>query len=683
LAEELQGPGKAGKVAIDNEEIYTPQLDLRARIMTARRTSTALSALLLFAAAGIALAAPVAPPISGVVRHQKAPVSGALVIAYNLGDSSLTRMKTEADGTFVLASAPAGVYELIAYKRGFEPAMQRLWHQAASDQVSAVSLSLTRKGGDRPPAETPVTMWELRDRLPTDVLRELGIEPPQSTASAPPPSPMDGVAAAPGTPAAPASLSAAAVPISRYLAGEVSTMTDVASATSGTAGLSRAAVGLHGGLPNGWQYGISGDYATLAPGGEADPGVTTGNAAGLALDVAPSAAEKLRLSTRRNSLSFGDAPASLQSHAVTWSRGNEEGRVESVGARYIEEANLYRATALGTTLFPLASRTWEVNAQYGRAATDTPGVAVAMTYRHREASVGPSGVGIDGAFLQTAPDADLAASTSVNVTDRMQFQGGVVARYLGAGGSAYGIAPAATVSYDLGPATLWVRGLYRVAGSTANPTVMPRIGSIEDSLEPAATQSYAIGLSQRTGTDSFLQLEVSEQRMGELVRAFFEGDFLTDFDSLYLLDGNTVRQYRATVQKRLTDKLAGSLTVRYGSIDGEVSSQSGVYYGITGNTGHFYSARAAVEVLPTRTGFAVLVRSLRQDLQTPASVLANDSDKLALSVAQDLSIVGLSPFGADWKLLVAFEQAHGTAVSEPTEENATANRLLGGVAVAF
>ena len=77
------------------------------------------------------------------------------------------------------------------------------------------------------------------------------------------------------------------------------------------------------------------------------------------------------------------------------------------------------------------------------------------------------------------------------------------------------------------------------------------------------------------------------------------------------------------------------------------------------------------------------MRSLRQDLETPVSVLANDSDKLALSVAQDLSIVGLTPFGADWKLLVAFEQAHGTSVSEPTEENATANRLLGGVAVAF
>ena len=137
----------------------------------------------------------------------------------------------------------------------------------------------------------------------------------------------------------------------------------------------------------------------------------------------------------------------------------------------------------------MASRTWEVNAQYGKAAGDNPGVAVSMTYRHREASVGPSGVGVDGTFFQSAPDADLAASSSVKVTDRMQLQGGVVARYMGTGTSAYGIAPAATARYDFGPATLWVRGLYRVVGSTANPTSMPRVGSIEDSLEPAATQS--------------------------------------------------------------------------------------------------------------------------------------------------------------------------------------------------
>jgi hypothetical protein len=629
--------------------------------MRRRRIAIAFVTLLLSAATGRLLAGPPAPPISGVVRHLEAPVSGVLVIFYNLGDSSLTRARTGNDGTFVLASAPVGVYDLIAYKRGFEPALQRLWHQAAVEQISAVAITLTRKGGKTAPNEpVPTTIWDLRERLPSDVLRELAIEETSDATTAP----------------------GERVRLNRIIAGEVQTMTDVASqATSNS--LSRAAVGLHGGLPNGWHYGISGDYAKLSD-SDAPGETTTGNTAGLALDVAPSAAEKLSLSTRRNTLSFGENPASLQAHAVSWSRGLEKGQVESVAARYIEETNLYRATALGTTFFPLASRTWELNGRYGRPAGDSPGVAVAMSYRYREAAVGPSGVSAQGTFFEAAPDADLAASTSVRVSDRMQVEGGVVARYLGNAGAAYGIAPAATARYDVGPATVYVRGLYRVAGSTAGaPTVMPRVTSIEESLEPAATESYAIGLERSAGPNSSLQLEVSQHKMGELVRAFFGGDFLTDFDSVYFLDGNSVRQYKASIQQRLSNTMAGSVAVHYGSIDGQVSSQSAGSYGISSNRGHFWSARASVEVLPTSTGFAVVVHGIRQNLETPAAPLANDANKVALSVAQDLSVIGLTPFGADWKLLVAFETARGTTVSGPKDDTTVANRLLGGVAVSF
>lgn len=628
--------------------------------MRRRRIATALWSLLLLAASGWALAGPpTAPPISGVVRHLEAPVSGVLVILYNLGDSSLNRARTAADGTFVLAAAPVGVYDLIAYKRGFEPALQRLWHQAAMEQISAVSIALTRKGRNAAvPAAAPTSIWDLRDRLPSDVLREIAVEESADASTTP----------------------NERVELNRILAGELKTVTDVGASQSAAGSLSRAQLGLKGGLPNGWHYGISGDYSRL---GDSDtPGeTTTGNAAGLALDVQPSAAEQLRLSTRRNAISFGDEPAHLQAHSVSWSRGAEAGRVESVAARYIEETNLYRATALGTSIFPVASRTWEVNGRYGRPATETPGIEVGMTYRHREAAVGPSIVGAQGAYTASAPDADLTASTAIRVTDRMEVEGGVVGRYLGS--AAYGIAPALTARYDLGPATVYVRGLYRVAESAPSvPSVMPRVGSIEDNQEPAATEAYAIGLERKVGRDTELRVEASEMRMGELVRAFFEGDFLTDFDSVYLLDGNSVRQYRASIQQRLSDTIASTVALRYGSVDGTVTAQGAANYGINANAGTFWSARASIEVLPTRTGVAVLIHGIRQNLETPAAVLANDADKLALSVAQDLSVLGLTPLGADWKLLLAFETARGTNIDHK-DDVTTANRLMGGVAVAF
>ena len=627
--------------------------------MNRRRIATALWTVLLSAASGWAYASPPpSPPISGVVRHLESPVSGVLVIFYNLADSSLNRARTAEDGTFVLASAPVGVYDLIAYKRGFEPALQRLWHQASAEQLSAVSIALTKKGGNAPTnGPPPTTIWDLRDRLPSDVLRELAIEESADGATTP----------------------KERVELNRILAGELKTITDV-GAQSPAGSLSRAQLGLHGGLPNGWHYGISGDYSRL---GDSDvPGeTTTGNAAGLALDVNPSDAENVRLATRRNTLSFGDEPARLQSHSVSWSRGAEEGRAESVGARYIEETNLYRATALGTSIFPIASRTWELNANYNRPATDTPGVAVGMVYRQKQAAVGPSIVGAQGAYGESTPDADLSAAASFRLGERVEVVPGVVGRYLGS--TAYGIAPAATLRYDLGPATLYVRGLYRVVESTPGaPTIMPRVGSIEDNQEPASTQAYAVGLDRKVGRDTSLQIEASQQKMGELVRAFFEGDFLTDFDSVYLLDGNTVRQYRAAIQQRLSDTLASSISVRYGSIDGSVTPDGAASYGITGNAGKFWSARASIEILPTHTGVAVLVHGIRQNLETPGAIVANDADKLALSVAQDLSVIGLTPLGADWKLLLALERARGTTIDHK-DDPATANRLMGGVAVSF
>ncbi|HMA17793.1 MAG TPA: hypothetical protein VKS03_05070, partial [Thermoanaerobaculia bacterium] len=400
-----------------------------------------------------------------------------------------------------------------------------------------------------------------------------------------------------------------------------------------------------------------------------------------ALDVSTSPIDQVRLSSRRHSIHFGDdSPASLQSHGVSWSRGGREGSVESVGARYVEETNLYRATALGTSFFPVASRTWEVNAKYARPVDDTPGVSVAMTYRHREATVGPSAVGSEGAFFLTAPDADLTASTALKLFPNTEVEGGVVARYLAGG---YGIAPRATVRYDLGQgAVVFVRGLYRVAESgIGNGTVLPRVSSVEDSIEAASREGYAVGLEQRKGESSF-RVEVSTQRIDEVVRAFFEGDLLTDFDSVYFFDGNSVRQIQASARHRLSHALAGSVAVRYGDIRGGISPESATSFGISDSSGHYWSARAAVEVLPTRTGVALVVRGVRQSLDASGQSHTNDSDKLAISIAQDLSVVGLTPFGSDWKLLLALESARSTAATEREEPTST-SRILGGLALAF
>ncbi|HEY3124157.1 MAG TPA: carboxypeptidase-like regulatory domain-containing protein [Thermoanaerobaculia bacterium] len=602
------------------------------------------------------LASPLAPPISGIVSHLENPIGGALVILYNLGDTSLTRSRTAPDGTFVLASAPVGVYDLVAYKSGFLPALVRLWHQPASAGVSAVRIQLAARSESARSRNEASSVWELRDKLPADVLREIELEA-GAQESAPP----------------------GRVRVDKMVAGEVRTVSDVAQ---GDSSLSRTAVGVRGGLPNGWQYDLRGDYAAVSdPAGISDTSATTGNAAGLALDVAMSPLDRVSLTTRRHTLSLhDDRVASLQTHGVSWSRDGEEGNVESVAARYVEEANLYRATSPGSSFFPLASRTWEVRANYARPATESPGVAAAMTYRHREGTIGPSGVGSDGAFLMSAPDGDLSAASSVRVSSRTEVEGGVVARYLAGG---YGIAPRLGARYDLGDKTyVFVRGLYRVAESgTVSGTVLPLVTSVEDSGDAYARRGFVLGLERHAGPDGSFHLEASDQRINETIRAFFEGDFLTDFDSVYLFDGNTVRQYKLSGSHRLTHRLSGSVALRYGRIGGDPTPDSGRSYGVTENRGRFWSARAAVEIVPTRTGVAVIVRGVRQSLATAAALRSNDSRKIAISLAQDLSVVGVNPFGSVCKLLVALESARSAPLVG--DDSPSTSRVLGGVAISF
>jgi len=450
----------------------------------------------------------------------------------------------------------------------------------------------------------------------------------------------------------------------------------------GDASLSRTAVGVRGGLPNGWQYDLRGDYSAVSGGtGISDSSITTGNAAGLALDVATSPLDRVSLTTRRHTLALhDDRVASLETHGVAWSRDGEEGNVESVAARYIEETNLYRATSPGSNFFPVMSRTWEVRANFARPAGDSPGFAVGMTYRHREGTVGPSGVGSDGAFLLSAPDGDLSAASMVRVSSRAEVEGGVVARYLAGG---YGIAPRLGARYDLGSKTsVFVRGLYRVADSgTGSGTVLPLVTSVDENGEATSRRGFTIGVERRAGPDGSFRVEASDQRVNEAVRAFFEGDFLTDFDSVYLFDGNTVRQYKVTGSHRLSDTLSGNVALRYGKIGGDPAPESAKSYAINDNQGHFWSARAAVEVLPTRTGVAVLVRGVRQSLATAAALRSNDSRKIAISLAQDLSVVGVNPFGSVCKLLVALESARSASLTG--DDSVSTTRLLGGVAISF
>ena len=105
--------------------------------------------------------------------------------------SEAYRSRTASDGTFVVPAAPVGVYDLVAYKKGFLPALIRIWHPALSGAPSSVHIELHPKdgaGAERAPTDI-TSVWELRDKVPSDVLREITLEDqggPAEAASHPP-----------------------------------------------------------------------------------------------------------------------------------------------------------------------------------------------------------------------------------------------------------------------------------------------------------------------------------------------------------------------------------------------------------------------------------------------------------------------------------------------------------------
>src|SRR5262245_50780369 len=97
-----------------------------------------------------------------VSAEPSSPLGRATVFAYELARSTVTKATTGADGKFRFDQLPAGVYKLIAFKPGYEPAVV-LFSRAASEALQFVELKLA---AERKDATKGKDFWTLRDQIP-------------------------------------------------------------------------------------------------------------------------------------------------------------------------------------------------------------------------------------------------------------------------------------------------------------------------------------------------------------------------------------------------------------------------------------------------------------------------------------------------------------------------------------
>ena len=117
-------------------------------------------------------------PLSGVVRAGGAPVPGATLVVRGVtagGANVVKLLKSDVDGTFVLADAAEGLYTVLSLVPGFRPALARLLHRAVPDgALSFVRLDLEVSAGILPEATGgPLDVWIARAVAPGDVLRDV------------------------------------------------------------------------------------------------------------------------------------------------------------------------------------------------------------------------------------------------------------------------------------------------------------------------------------------------------------------------------------------------------------------------------------------------------------------------------------------------------------------------------
>ncbi len=592
-------------------------------------------------------------PVAGIVKHMQAPIPGALVFVYGVSDSTLNRARTARDGSFNVEGIPVGVYDVIAYKAGFYPSLVRLWHQGnPAVSVLAIDLIPASQNGTSP---RTADIWTWRDRLPADVLREITVESGEPSHAAP---------------------FAGGLPLGRVVSGDVSSTTGLGA---GTSSLTRTELSFFGMLPDSLQYAFNGSYNSLN--GSDDSPLSRGAAsdASVILAGSPESGMALSYSGRAFVAVDGGADPRLDRESATYHRQTDAGENLTVSVARRSEIGFERATSVLGNRLAGASDAYEVSGNWSRSGDESNAAAVLDVIRQDL-----SDPEFDGRTAQM--EANLSASADHALADWVSIGGTIHSRV---GGSGSTISPGATVTLRFSPrSSLVVTGYRRASGSSSadDPLASTRTVSAPgwDALA-SSEESAVLSLSPVEG--SSLQIKASSQEASEAVRIFFNGDLLLDLGSLYLFEGNRLDRLSGSASGRLFDFVDAALTAERGRVSGAVSAESSRSFAVLNDGGDYYGGEASVTLRPTRTGVSCGVRRVRQVLMTDSSRLENYSDMLRVSLGQDLTVLGFDPFGAAWKLVLAYETDRSALPPSDTvsadETPATKRRLMGGVTISF
>ncbi len=611
--------------------------------------------------AGAPLCAQPAPGLVGTVRAPESqPIASAHVFAFSLASSDLRKVATDLVGRFQFDQLPAGIYQVVAYKSGFVPAVVGLT-RSTPDQRQILDIDLVPEVRD---ASLEEDYWDLRARIPSDVLREIAT-----------------LAVLEASVAGGVRLPVDEVRFEADLVAEAGSDDIVAPDAAQLAG---GRIDLRGQVAS-MKVGFSGDFRQLESTPDAAGAQSfKGSAQSMSLDLRPEdRLSRLQISSARNrqvTLQDGvERPVDFEHLSLLWDTPVGDNAESSFAARLIDETNYYQSGLIDPLDVPNASRTWEVEGSYSRELGERSVIEAGIRYREREATWGTPGE----APRTGAERAELFGQGGYRLRPSMLIEYGV---YSVLRDGEIALAPQGGLVLQLNPQwqlSARASGRFEASGASTDwpgldflPVFLD--GSLAE-CDRAEERCYRLALSRSEG-DDLLSLGAVHRELGETFRVYLSRDFFDRSESIYLVPGDRLNELNLSVARRLSPNI---LT----RVASSVAAGGGGTFLATVDDGYENQVRYLIASIDTQfqatsTGVFLAFHQVEQNFSplddALAALPAQLSERLQLTVTQDLNV--LLDLPADWALQLNMELARQGESGGPNEIR---RRVLGGLAIRF
>lgn len=588
------------------------------------------------------------------------PAVSALVYAFDVASQKLRKVETDEGGRFLFEHLPAGMYKLVAFQPGFVPTVELLLRRTPRDP-QFVEIRLREE--DPSDVRQAESYWDVRDRVPVDVLREIQ----QIELLSP------GLAAAGDSPYQ--------LQNAEFFEAEMRALSGVESHGARHTQWSQAEVGLEGRVGN-VEVGLDGTFQHMTPStseasAASDVALRSGEVRNVAFHLAGGDDRRLRLASTRGEI---EGDVDLRRYQVDWQgKAGEAGETE-VRASFTEETGYHRGGPIEPAVVPGASSTWDLSGLYRGELGSKTRLEAGLTYRQR------SFLGGSGAFDDPSDESvGLFGVAGSRIVPRVLVEYGL---YSSVRDGSLSLMPHGGVVVELGDG--WkARTSFAQRVEDEDPQEHYRgfgTASYDDrsSCREAGESCYEVLFTRNRDDDEELTLGAIHREYAETLRLYFSPDFFERLESLFVVEGDRLPELQFSMIRRVSPQILARLESNFASGGG------GIFYA-TDATAYENQVRYLVTSLDTQfqqtsTGVFVAFHHLEQSLQ-PAETLASDApnvemQRLQLMLTQDLS--ALADLASNWAVRLNMELSRGTADTyRLTADDETRKKLSGGFSVSF